>query len=361
MKSTQEDSTQYSQKGKPLNVTERKQIERWRKEKISVRDIALRLGRHRSSIYREIKRGVSKHINSDLSVSYIYQWDVAQRDYEQNKGGGGRHPKLHSGHPLLESLVKLITENHLSPYCAMRILEQQGHELHFCEKTLYNYIETPNSPISREQLPYGRRYRKRKKDDLKILRKHKNLKGKSIEKRPEIINVREEVGHHEMDLVVGGRGGKKALLVLTERVTRFQHIILIKDKTQKSVIKALNQLERKLGRETFSSHFKSITCDNGIEFQDYEGIEKSVFSKKKKRTEVYFAHPYSSFERGSNENANRIIRRLLPKGCTFDSLKQSDVQRVAQWMNKMPRKLFDGKSTKDKAKELGLNFELVKH
>ena len=361
MKSTQGDSTQHSQKGKTLNETERKQIERWIKEKVSVRDIATRLQRHRSCIYREIKRGTTKHINSDLSESYIYQWDVAQRDYEKNKGGGGRHPKLHSGHPLLASLVKLITENHLSPYCAMRILEKQGHVLNFCEKTFYNYIETPNSSINREQLPYGRRYRKRKTDDLQMHRKHKNLKGESIENRPEIINAREEAGHHEMDLVVGARGGKKALLVITERVTRFQHIILIKDKTQRSVIKALNQLERKLGRETFASHFKSITCDNGIEFQDYEGIEKSVFSKKKKRTEVYFAHPYSSFERGSNENANRIIRRLLPKGCTFDSLKQRDVQRVALWMNKMPRKLFDGKSTKDKAKELGLNFELVKH
>ena len=359
MKSTQEDSTHHSQKGKPLNVTERQYIERWRKVKISVQDIALRLGRHRSSIYREIKRGTTKHINSDLSESYIYQWDVAQRDYEQNKGGGGRHPKLHSRHPLLASLVKLITENHLSPYCAMRILEKQGHELNFCEKTLYNYIETPNSPISREQLPYGRRYRKRNAGNLKMRRKHENLKGESIEKRPEIINAREKVGHYEMDLVVGARGGKKALLVITERVTRYQHIILIKDKTQKSVIKVLNQLERKLGRETFSSHFKSITCDNGIEFQDYEGIEKSVLSKKKKRTEVYFAHPYSSFESGSNENANRLIRRILPKGYTFDSLKQRDVQQVALWMNKMPRKIFAGKSAKEMAKGLGLNFEHV--
>ncbi len=361
MKSTQEDSTQHSQKGKPLNLTERKQIERWLKEKVSVQNIAISLQRHRSCIYREIKRGMTKHTNSDLSESYIYQWDVAQRLYEKNKGGGGRPPKLHSAHPLLASLVKLITENHLSPYCAMRTLEKQGHELNFCEKTLYNYIDAPNSSISREQLPYGRRYRKRKTDNLQIRRKHKNLKGESIEKRPETINAREEVGHHEMDLVVGARGGKKALLVITERVTRYQHIILIKDKTQQSVIKALNQLERKLGREVFSSHFKSITCDNGVEFQDYEGIEKSVFSKKKKRTEVYFAHPYSSFERGSNENANRLIRRLLPKGYTFDALKQSDVQQVARWMNKMPRKIFAGKSAKEMSKVLGLNFEPAKH
>lgn len=141
-----------------------------------------------------------------------------------------------------------------------------------------------------------------------------------------------------MDLVVAARGGRKALLVLTERVTRFQHIFLIKDKTQKSVISAINRLERKMGQELFHSMFKSITCDNGVEFQNFEGIEKSVFSKSEKRTSVYFAHPYSSFERGSNENANRLIRRFLPKGTTFDKLRQQDVQRLALWMNSPPQK-----------------------
>ena len=74
---------------------------------------------------------------------------------------------------------------------------------------------------------------------------------------------------------------------------------------------------------------KSITCDNGVEFQNFEGIEKSVFSKTENRTKVYFAHPYSSFERGSNENANRLIRRFLLKGSPFDKLRQRDVQKSA--------------------------------
>lgn len=332
MKSAQDDTTPCSQKGKPLNLTERKQIERWLKEKVSASEIAHRLGRHKSSIYREIKRGTAERTNSDLSVSYVYRWDVAQRLYEKNKGGGGRHPKLHAAHPLLASLAQLTTENSLSPYSAMRVLEKDGHQLDFCEKTLYNHIDKPNFPINREQLPYGRRYRKRKTDALQSPCKHKNLKGESIEKRPDIINTREEAGHHEMDLVVGARGSKKAL----------------------------NRLERRWGKESFATMFKSITCDNGIEFQNFTGIEQSVFSKKKKRTKVYFAHSYSSFERGSNENANRLIRRILPKGCTFDSLKQSDVQRLARWMNKMPRKIFDGKSASEMAKACGLNFRSVK-
>ena len=141
----------------------------------------------------------------------------------------------------------------------------------------------------------------------------------------------------------------------------YQHIVLIKDKTQRNVIRAINRLERKLGKDTFSTLFKSITCDNGVEFQDFKGIEQSVYSKKKKRTKVYFAHPYSSFERGSNENANRLIRRFLPKETTFDELSQRVVERLARWMNKIPRKLFDGKSANEMVKALGLNFGDAKH
>lgn len=148
---------------------------------------------------------------------------------------------------------------------------------------------------------------------------------------------------------------------ITEGVSRYQNIALIKDKTQRSVIRAINSLERKLGKDAFSIIFKSITCDNGVEFQDFKGIEQSVYSKKKKRTKVYFAHPYSSFERGSNENANGLIRRFLPKGTTFDELSQRVVQRLARWMNKIPRKLFDGKSANEMVKALGLNFGDAKH
>ena len=241
----------------------------------------------------------------------------------------------------------------------MEVLTRQGHKIDFCEKTFYNHVGKDEFPIKPEQLPMGR-YRRRKRETPLPSRKHKKLKGESIENRPAQINDRTEPGHHEMDLVVAARGGKKALLVLTERTTRFQHIILIKDKTQKSVISAINRLERRLGLEKFHTLFKSITCDNGVEFQNFEGIEKSVFSKTKKRTKVYFAHPYSSYERGSNENANRLIRRFLPKGSTFDKLRQRDVQKLARWMNKTPRKLFAGMSANDKAKEFGLNFKPAK-
>ena len=98
-----------------------------------------------------------------------------------------------------------------------------------------------------------------------------------------------------------------------------------------------------------------------LSFRTLRGIEKSVFSKMKKRTKVYFAHPYSSFERGSNENANRLIRRFQPKGSTFDKLSQRVVRRLASWMNKIPRKIFNGKSANEMVKSLGLDFGGAKH
>lgn len=107
---------------------------------------------------------------------------------------------------------------------------------------------------------------------------------------------------------------------LYEKRPGFIWLIRIKGKMQKCVIPVLNHLELKLGKEQFTSTFKSITCDNGVEFQGFEGIEKSVFSRKAKRTNVYFVPPYSSYEQGSNENANRFIRRQMPKGSTFDKL-----------------------------------------
>lgn len=92
-----------------------------------------------------------------------------------------------------------------------------------------------------------------------------------------------------------------------ERMTREEIIIKIKGKNNEYVVKAINGLERKYGK-SFYSKFKTITFDNGVEFMDYKGIEQSCL-KKGKRTEVYYAHPYCSGERGSNENNNRMIRR----------------------------------------------------
>ena len=166
-------------------------------------------------------------------------------------------------------------------------------------------------------------------------------RGESIENRPEEIAKRITFGHWEMDSVEGKKGTKKTLLVLTERKTRNEIIRLMKDKTAASVVNALNDLERQLGPELFAQIFQTITVDNGSEFSDYEGIEKSTVLKDGKRTKVYFCHPYSAYERGSNENQNRMVRRHYPKGYDFTNTTPAEIRKLEKWINNYPREMFD--------------------
>ena len=171
-----------------------------------------------------------------------------------------------------------------------------------------------------------------------------NRLGRSIEDRPENIEGRTEIGHWEMDCVVGK--GNACLLVLTERVSRKELIFKLVAKTQKEVKTVLDKLERKY-KGKFKDLFKSITMDNGCEFLDSVGIETSHLNAAKKRTVSYYAHPYSAWERGSNETANKLIRRFVPKGTNIGVLKLTDIRRIENWMNNYPRRLFKYKTAND--------------
>jgi len=210
--------------------------------------------------------------------------------------------------------------------------------------TFYRYIEDGIFlTITNKDLPVKRNKNKQKYSKVKPRRAPK---GKSIEKRPEEIDSRETFGNWEMDCVEGKKGTKKTLLVLTERKTRREIIRLMKDKTAASVVKALDSIESKMGADLFSRVFLTITVDNGSEFADYKGIEHSSL-KDEKRTALYFCHPYSSYERGSNENQNKMIRRHYPKGYDFTSVTHSDIYRLEKWINEYPRGIFDYYSSSD--------------
>ena len=129
-------------------------------------------------------------------------------------------------------------------------------------------------------------------------------------------------------------------MVLSERVTRKELVFKIPSKSQVAVVNILDKLERKIGKD-FAETFKTITCDNGCENLDFEGIESSVRNKWK-RTKVYYAHPYSSWERGTNENTNRIIRRFVPKGVDISALFVKQIMQIQNWINNYPRKILGG-------------------
>ena len=143
-------------------------------------------------------------------------------------------------------------------------------------------------------------------------------------------------GHWEMDSVIGkAKGKRQSLLVLTERMTRFEIIVRAASKTSAATVSALERTLSKFPQGTF----KTITVDNGSEFQDCYGMEHD--KRGNRRLTVYYCHPFSSCERGSNERNNRIIRRFFPKGRSMSSVTQKDCDRAAAAINAMPRKILD--------------------
>ena len=146
-----------------------------------------------------------------------------------------------------------------------------------------------------------------------------------------------------MDTVYSGKQtSKKALLVLTERKTRQEIIERMPDRTEESTIKALDRIERRFGA-LFRKAFKTITVDNGGEFSNVERLEQAAI-RKGKRTRFYYCHPYSSFERGSNENQNRMIRRRYPKGTDFGKVSTAAIKELEQWINNYPREILGWKT-----------------
>lgn len=347
---SQKDYTLKIKKNKHLTERERYEIEVLLKEKRTPSYIAEKLGRHKRTIEREIKKGTVKLLKSDLSYKKQYCAEVAQRVYDNNAKNKGPNLKIGNDHKLAEYIEKKIVKKKYSPDAVIGKIKakQLKFKNYICTKTLYNYIDQGVFVnITNKDLPIKKNNRKGAYRRVRIA--HKNLKGTSIEERPPHIEKRLEYGHWEMDCVLGKRGDKgAALLVLTERKRREQIIYKMPNKKQESVINVLDLLERKHGNK-FAKKFKSITVDNGSEFLDFKGIENSIKNPKTKRTKIYYAHPYSAWERGTNENSNRLIRRFIPKGTDISKVCNKKIKYIENWINNYPRKIFGYLSANDLA------------
>ncbi len=323
-----------------LRWTDRLRIEQMIRDGKSKRYIADEIGTSIATIYREIKRGAYIHKNSDWTTEERYSPEIAEAAYQENLSAKGAGLKIGNDYRLACYIEHMIANEGYSPAAALGKIKADGLQFDTTIKsktTLYSYIDKGIfHAVTNKNLPVKSK-RKRKYNKIKPAKKAPA--GTSIEQRPENISGRQTFGHWEMDCVVGKKKTKATLLVLTERKTRKEIILPMKDKTSSSVVKALNALERKHGKN-FGRIFKTITVDNGTEFSDCEGIEKSCL-RKGNRTKLYYCHPYSAYERGSNENANRLIRRWLPKGTDLRKITAKTVKRIEHWMNNYPRAMFE--------------------
>jgi len=302
--------------------------------------------RDRRTIERELAKGMTKQLDYELREKIVYLADVGQRKHDEKAAEKGRGYKIGHDHKLARHIENKIKNEKYSPDAVIGEIKEKGliFQVTICTKTLYNYIESGFFlNISNKDLPIKKDGKRRKYRQIRKVALN-NTKGRSIEERPAEIETREEYGHWEMDCVVGS--GKACLLVLTERKRREEIIFKLASKTQACVKKTIDGLEMRY-KSKFSEKFKSFTMDNGSEFLDMQGLEDSCLKPGAKRTVCYYAHPYSSWERGSNENQNKLIRRFVPKGCNINKLTQKDVKRIENWINNYPRKIFGYKSAND--------------
>ena len=184
------------------------------------------------------------------------------------------------------------------------------------------------SNLGRVELPEAMK-RKRHKDSKP--REHKKGYGKDIAQRPEIAALRIEEGHWEGDTVVGKRAGKEAVVLsLLEKKTENYIAIQIPGKDADSVLNAMQSLREEFG-DKFSQVFKTITVDNGSEFSTFSLVENWGSA-------VYFAHPYTSWERPQNERHNGLFRAFVPKGASIESFSPEYILSAADELNGRPRK-----------------------
>ena len=333
-----------NRKGKHLNYEERIKIETLSKIGMKSEKIALEIGCSGRTVRRELAKGMTELLNTDLTTRKEYSADIGQQKHDYAGTGKGPRLKIGNDYGLVKEIERLIIDEKMSPYAAAEFIKNSGKfKTTISYKTIYNYIDEGLFPnLSNKHLPVKKESKKRKYNEVRTATNNK--KGISISQRNEEIESREEYGHWEMDTVVGKKGTNTVLLVFTERKTRQEIIRKIKSKSQYCVVKEINKLERKMGAKTFRETFKTITCDNGCENLDFEGIERSVLVKQK-RTTVFYAHPYSAWERGSNENANKLIRRFIPKGADIGEFSHERIKMIEHWINNYPRRLFNGLSS----------------
>lgn len=349
--------------GRALDRNERDYIERRIAGGASVAEVADELGRHRATVYRELKRGVyrkaSRGRNGLVSYARQYSAQVGDDRYRKSVANRGRRRMVvvdQRARRAMRLVLDEIRKRLYSPYAACAKLASRGDVPPFSPRMVYRCVERGDFGADPSILPRrgGQRRRARQR------RKPVPPGRRGIDERPESAEGRAELGHWEGDLVVGPRGTSAALLTLVERKTRLPIVRLIPDKSSASVVAAVDEIEREHA-DVWDVAFKTITWDNGSEFSDFEGIERSCLPWRsgEERWLSFYAHPNCPHERGSNENFNGLIRRLLPKGTDFSRLTAADVSKVESWAAEYPRKSLGGRSALEAFRRSVLASELA--
>jgi len=303
-----------------LTDEERIDIYAMRQEGKTIAQIAEALGRHRSSIYRELNRN---------SGQRNYRPKQAHRKAEERRLSKRKAAKM-TGRTLAYIHDKLSTEWSPDQISKMMRLDPQytGHAVSHERIYMYIWEDKRNGGTLYEQLRIGNKAKYRKRYGQNDYR-GKIPNRKDIDNRPAIVDEKIRVGDWEADLVCGA-GASGYLVTLVDRVSKFALIGHVRYKTSKSVTE---EILRMMGPH--KDFVTTITFDNGREFSGHETIALEL------GCDCYFAKPYHSWERGLNENTNGLIRQYLPKKIPFPPISRSHLTFIMDRLNTRPRKSLD--------------------
>lgn len=303
-----------------FSESERDLLAVWRAQSLTIREIGRRLRRQPSVISRELKR------NSCNGLGYI-AISAQAKARERKHRAGLRQPLKTSW--LYSHVLERLGWGWTPEVICGRLKREQGKPI-ITHETIYRFIYNPeNKPLKLWQyLPRGhakrRRWRGRKSRRELIPNRI------SIHQRPEAVNNRKVFGHWEGDSIVG-KGHREAIHTEVERVTRYlQAKLLLTFNSDQTVLAQWRIFTQLPGKAR-----KTVTLDNGLEFVEHEDLTDSLGIK------VFFADPYRSCQRGTNENTNGLIRRYLPKGTSFKSLEQEELNDIVAEINQRPKKCLN--------------------
>lgn len=298
-----------------LSKEERDQIAILKAEGLSPTEIARRTNRSKSTISRELKRNGS----SNGKYKSIAAQEKAEKRWRVS------HKRQRLKHPFVKSYVIERIKLGWSPELIAGRLKLEYNNLSISHETIYQFIYN-----EKRELAFYLPKKRVKRMPKTYTRKHRKPKIPNripISQRPEPANTREEFGHFETDSIVS-RESKVALNVITERKSRFTFISKLNQKTAEETFKNIIINLCKLPKESV----KSITYDNGTEFTYHESINQLL------ETKSYFCEPYHSWEKGTVEHRNMLIRRFLPKKTDFNLVKTPEIKYIQDWLNNRPMK-----------------------
>lgn len=309
-----------------ISAFERGKIQAYLSEGLTRMEIATHLGRSPASIGRELARNGTRH---------GYVAEHAQKHYLQRRQVC--HPRSKMEHkPLQDYVRQKIREEEWTPEIVAHRLALDFPDdptMRISHETIYRELYARHHlRFLVAYLPQARP-RRRKRGQGKTRRGPSIPNRTGIEHRPACVEARIEHGHLEGDTIVG-KNQDSFIVTLVERTSRWLHAVEVLTKNATRVADAI--VETLLDWPT--AWVKTITFDNGTEFACHEHIAREL------NVDIYFADPYASYQRGSNEQVNGLIRRTLPKGTCFKTLRPNQLQNIVHLINNRPRKCLGYKT-----------------